>query len=136
MDYVQALFTLLYAPLFGTILLECFGTRHLRRRFLGAAGGNCFVRLACGYRVKADPGALSYIALCLMPKSMAENTVPGLWSWIICVVVTVAVEVSRLGPTGGRVGWPGFNEPIHYPTNDYLCINALYSGTIIVGVVF
>ena len=42
--------------------------------------------------VKLDPTALSIIALSSNAKDMAENMYRALWSWIICVVVTVAVS--------------------------------------------
>ena len=40
--------------------------------------------------VKMDPSALAYIALSPRAKDMAENMYRALWSWIVCVVVTVA----------------------------------------------
>ena len=44
--------------------------------------------------VKLDPSALRYIALSAHAKDMAENMYRGLWSWIICVVVTVVVSLA------------------------------------------
>ena len=43
--------------------------------------------------VKLDPAALRYIALSPNAKDMAENMYRALWSWIICVVVTVVVSL-------------------------------------------
>jgi SSS family solute:Na+ symporter len=42
------------------------------------------------YRI---PGALRYIAMSTDAKPMAENLYRALWSWIICVVVTVVVSL-------------------------------------------
>jgi SSS family solute:Na+ symporter len=42
--------------------------------------------------VKLDPSALSIIALSPNAKDMAENMYRALWSWIVCVVVTVVVS--------------------------------------------
>jgi SSS family solute:Na+ symporter len=42
--------------------------------------------------VKADPAALRYVALSPNARNMAENMYRGLWSWIVCVLVTVAVS--------------------------------------------
>ena len=42
--------------------------------------------------VKVDPAALRYIALSPRAKDMAENMYRGLWSWMVCVVVTVVVS--------------------------------------------
>jgi solute:Na+ symporter, SSS family len=39
------------------------------------------------------PGALRYIAMSTDAKPMAENLYRALWSWIICVVVTVVVSL-------------------------------------------
>ncbi|HEY1241670.1 MAG TPA: Na+/galactose cotransporter, partial [Bryobacteraceae bacterium] len=44
--------------------------------------------------VKVDPGALSVIALSSHAKDMAENMYRALWSWIICVAVTVLVSLA------------------------------------------
>lgn len=91
MDYVQALFSFFIAPLFGTVLLGM-----LWRRCTPSGG---FWGLLCGTVssvamwawVKADPTALKYIALSPNAKDMAENMYRALWSWTICVVVTVVV---------------------------------------------
>jgi len=93
MDYVQALFSFFIAPLFGTVILGMLWRRTT------AAGGVC--GLAAGTVssigmwawVKIDPSALSIIALSSHAKDMAENMYRALWSWIICVVVTVVVSL-------------------------------------------
>jgi len=55
--------------------------------------------------VKLDPSALRYIALSSDAKDMAENMYRALWSWIICVVITVAVTmVTRPKPDEELVG--------------------------------
>jgi SSS family solute:Na+ symporter len=55
--------------------------------------------------VKADPSALSIVALSSHAKDMAENMYRALWSWIICVVVTVVVSyMSRPKPDAELVG--------------------------------
>ena len=92
MDYVQALFSFFVAPLFGTVLLGMLFKR------ITAAGG--FWGLLAGTvssvgmwaLVKADPKMLSYIALSPDAKDMAENMYRALWSWLICVIVTVVVS--------------------------------------------
>ena len=42
--------------------------------------------------VKVDPSALRYVALSPNARAMAENMYRGLWSWVICVLVTVVVS--------------------------------------------
>ena len=39
--------------------------------------------------VKIDPSAVQYVALSPDAKAMAENMFRALWSWLVCVVVTV-----------------------------------------------
>jgi len=93
MDYVQALFSFFIAPLFGTVVLGMLWKR------ASPAGG--FWGLLCGTvssismwaLVRADPHMLAYIALSKFAKPMAENMYRALWSWIVCVIVTVVVSL-------------------------------------------
>src|SRR5437867_8906019 len=91
MDYVQALFSFFIAPLFGTVLLGMLWKR------VTAAGG--FWGLLAGtvssvgmfLLVKFDHRMLAYIAISSQAKDMAENMYRALWSWLVCVIVTVVV---------------------------------------------
>jgi SSS family solute:Na+ symporter len=93
MDYVQALFSFFIAPLFGTVILGMLWKRTT------SAGG--FWGLLVGTVssvgmwawVKLDPSALRFVALSSNAHDMAENMYRGLWSWIVCVVVTVVVSL-------------------------------------------
>jgi SSS family solute:Na+ symporter len=105
MDYVQALFSFFIAPLFGTVLLGMLWKRAT------AAGG--FWGLLAGTlssvgmwaSVKLDPSALRYVALSSNARDMAENMYRALWSWIVCVLVTVVVSlVTRPKPEAELVG--------------------------------
>jgi len=92
MDYVQALFSFFIAPLFGTVILGMLWKR--------ATGPGGFWGLLVGTLssigmwawVKADHSALRYVALSASARDMAENMYRALWSWIICVLVTVVVS--------------------------------------------
>jgi solute:Na+ symporter, SSS family len=94
MDYVQALFSFFIAPLFGTVVLGMLWKR------ASPAGG--FWGLLAGTAssigmwtwVKADPAALRYVALSPHARDMAENMYRALWSWIVCVVITVLVSYA------------------------------------------
>jgi solute:Na+ symporter, SSS family len=94
MDYVQALFSFFIAPLFGTVVLGMLWKRTT------AAGGVCGLvagtvsSIGMWAWVKMDPTALSIIALSSHAKDMAENMYRALWSWIICVIVTVVVSLA------------------------------------------
>jgi len=92
MDYVQALFSFFIAPLLGTILLGMFWKRATSSGgFWGLLVGT--VSSVCMFVwVKMDPTALRYVALSPHARDMAENMYRALWSWVICVVVTVVVS--------------------------------------------
>ena len=94
MDYVQALFSFFIAPLFGTVVLGMLWKRAT------SAGG--FWGLLCGTAssismwawVKVDPTALRYVALSPNAKALAQDMFQALWSFCICVIVTVAVSYA------------------------------------------
>jgi len=94
MDYVQALFSFFIAPLFGTVILGM-----LWKRATGAGG---FWGLLCGTLssigmwawVKLDPTALRYVALSPHAKALAQDMYQALWSFIVCVTVTVVVSMA------------------------------------------
>ena len=94
MDYVQALFSFFIAPLFGTVVLGM-----LWKRATGAGG---FWGLLCGTLcsvsmwtwVKIDPTALRYVALSADAKALAQDMYQALWSFLVCVIVTVVVSLA------------------------------------------
>ncbi len=105
MDYVQALFSFFIAPLFGTVILGM-----LWKRATGPAGfwgllagtGSSIAMFAW---VQLDHSALRYIAFSTNARDMAENMYRALWSWIICVVVTVGVSMAtKPNPDSELVG--------------------------------
>jgi SSS family solute:Na+ symporter len=93
MDYVQALFGFFIIPLFGTVILGMLWKRAT------PAGG--FWGLLCGTAssillwllVKLHPAALATLALSSDAKPMAENLYRFIWSWLVCVVVTILVSL-------------------------------------------
>jgi SSS family solute:Na+ symporter len=92
MDYVQALFSFFIAPLFGTVILGMLWKRATPAGgFWGLLAGTVGSVSMWAWVVK-NPSALQYIALSPNAKPMAENMYRALWSWIICVAVTVAVS--------------------------------------------
>jgi SSS family solute:Na+ symporter len=91
MDYVQALFSIFIAPLFGTVLLGMLWKRVTPKAgFWGLLVGSAS-SVAMFLMVKFNHSMLAYIALSSHAKDMAENMYRALWSWLICVIVTVAV---------------------------------------------
>jgi SSS family solute:Na+ symporter len=94
MDYVQALFSFFIAPLFGTVILGMLWKRATSAGgFLGLLAGT-LSSIGMWVWVSRVPGALRYIALSSAAKPMAENMFRALWSWIICVLVTVVVSYA------------------------------------------
>jgi SSS family solute:Na+ symporter len=94
MDYVQALFSFFIAPLFGTVVLGMLWKR--------ATGSGGFLGLLCGTLssigmwtwVRIDPTALRYVALSSHAKALAQDMYQALWSFVVCVVVTVVVSLA------------------------------------------
>jgi SSS family solute:Na+ symporter len=92
MDYIQALFSFYIAPLFGTVLLGMLWKR------ISAAGA--FWGLLAGIVssvgmfiwVKLNPNMLAVFALSSDAKPMAENMYRALWSYLICVTITIVVS--------------------------------------------
>jgi SSS family solute:Na+ symporter len=94
MDYVQALFSFFIAPLFGTVLLGMMWKRATPAGgFWGLLAGTAS-SIGMFAWVKLDPSAIKYVALSSAAKDMAENMYRALWSWIVCVLVTVAVSLA------------------------------------------
>jgi SSS family solute:Na+ symporter len=105
MDYVQALFSFFVAPLLGTVLLGMLFKRITPAGgFWGLLAGTVS-SISMWALVKADPSMLAYIALSSHAKDMAENMYRALWSWLICVTVTVVVSlVTRPKPVEELTG--------------------------------
>jgi SSS family solute:Na+ symporter len=94
MDYVQALFSFFIAPLFGTVVLGMLWKRATRAGgFWGLLAGTAG-SIGMFVWVQTAPHALRYIAMSADAQPMAENLYRALWSWIICVVVTIVVSLA------------------------------------------
>jgi solute:Na+ symporter, SSS family len=90
---VQALFSFFIAPLFGTVILGMLWKRATAAGgFLGLLAGT-LSSIGMWAWVKLDPSALRYVALSPRARDMAENMYRALWSWIVCVLVTVIVSL-------------------------------------------
>ncbi len=93
MDYVQALFGFFIIPLFGTVILGMMWKRATPAGgFWGLLAGTVS-SAALWVWVRMDPSALSIIAMSGNAKAMAENLYRFIWSWVVCVVVTVGVSL-------------------------------------------
>ena len=105
MDYVQALFSFFIAPLFGTVILGMLWKRATPAGgFWGLLAGT-LSSVGMWAWVKLDPSALAYVAISPNAKDMAENMYRALWSWLICVIVTIVVSLlSAPKPEAELVG--------------------------------
>ena len=93
MDYVQALFAIFIAPLFGTVLLGMLWRRITGKgAFWGLLAGTA-ASASMFLAVKLHPSALSIIALSPHAKMMAEDMYQALWAWLICIGVTVVISL-------------------------------------------
>lgn len=94
MDYVQALFSFFIAPLFGTVIIGMLWKRATRAGgFWGLLAGTVSSIAMFIYVQTGGKAALASIALSQDAQPMAENMYRALWSWLICVIVTVMVSL-------------------------------------------
>ena len=105
MDYVQSLFSFFIAPLFGTVILGMLWKRATKAGgFWGLLAGTS-TAIGLWAWVHNDPSALRYVALSPDAKAMAEDLYRALWSWLVCVIVTVVVSyMTPARPTSELVG--------------------------------
>ncbi|HZQ42304.1 MAG TPA: sodium:solute symporter family protein [Acidobacteriaceae bacterium] len=93
MDYMQALVSFFIAPLFGTVILGMLWKRATPKGgFWGLLAGTVS-SVGMYTAVVIHPEWLRYVALSSDAKPMAENLYRALWSWIICVLVTIVVSL-------------------------------------------
>jgi SSS family solute:Na+ symporter len=98
MDYVQALFSFFIAPLFGTVVLGMLWKRATNwGGFLGLLAGTASSVGMWVYTSIGSPehqkAALAVIARSPDAQPMANDMFRALWSWLICVSVTVIVSL-------------------------------------------
>jgi SSS family solute:Na+ symporter len=105
MDYVQALFSFFIAPLFGTVILGMLWKRATRAGgFWGLLAGTA-ASIGMFVWVRLNDDALRFIAMSPNARPMAENLYRALWSWLICVGVTVIVSLmTKPTPTAQLAG--------------------------------
>ncbi len=92
MDYVQALFSFFIAPLFGTVILGMLWKRATAAGgFWGLLAGTV-TSIGLWEWVEHDPAALRYVAMSPDAKAMAQDIYRAMWSWLVCILVTVIVS--------------------------------------------
>ncbi len=104
MDYVQSLFSFFIAPLFGTVILGMLWKRATKEGgFWGLFAGTLSSIAMFAYVHTGGKAALARIALSPDAQPMAENMYRALWSWIICVLVTVIVSYMTTRKTDAEL---------------------------------
>ena len=102
MDYMQALVSFFIAPLFGTVILGMLWKRASPKGgFWGLLAGTVS-SVGMYTAVVIHPQWLRYVALSPDAKPMAENLYRALWSWIICVLVTIVVSLFTSAEVSSR----------------------------------
>ncbi len=94
MDYVQALFSFFIAPLFGSVVLGMLWKRATSAGgFWGLLAGTVSSISMFTYTRLGGERALAHIAFSSDAQPMAETLYRALWSWLICVTVTIVVSL-------------------------------------------
>src|SRR5271157_3661549 len=132
MDYVQALFSFFIAPLFGTVVLGMLWKRATPKGgFWGLLAGT-LSSIGMWAWVKVDPTALRYVALSPHAKDMAENMYRALWSWVVCVSVTVVVSLlTKPKPDSELVGLVYGVTPIPHEGDVALWERPIFWGAVV-----
>jgi SSS family solute:Na+ symporter len=120
MDYVQGLFFFFIAPLFGTVILGMLWKRTTKAGgFWGLLAGTC-TAIGLWAWVRVDHTALRYVALSPDAKTMAEDMYRALWSWLVCVIVTVVVSyMTKPRPVSELAGLVYGASPLPEEHDDY-----------------
>ena len=136
MDYVQALFSFFIAPLFGTVILGMLWKRATPAGgFWGLLAGT-LSSIGMWAWVKIDPSALRYIALSPNARDMAENMYRALWSWIVCVLVTVVVSMLTTPKSDSELNGLVYGVT-EIPTESYVTVfHRPWFWAAVVGVLF
>jgi SSS family solute:Na+ symporter len=94
MDYVQALFSFFIAPLFGTVLIGMLWKRATPLGgFLGLLAGT-LTAIGIFVSMRVDHSLVAVFALSPQAKGLAQDMYQALWSWLVCMLVTVGVSLA------------------------------------------
>jgi SSS family solute:Na+ symporter len=108
MDYIQAIFSWVNAPLFATMLLGMFWVRATPTgAFWGLiAGMATSFSIFLGFKLDAIPDGLAQvITLAADPSDMSKNLWQAWWAWLVCFVVTIVISlVTKPVPATKLVG--------------------------------
>ena len=106
MDYIQAIFSWINAPLFATMLLGMFWRRTTSAgAFWGLIlGMGTSFGIYLGFRFGwFDAGVTYLITLAENPSAMAQNLWQAVWAWVVCFVATVAISLGTTPKTDAEL---------------------------------
>ena len=137
MDYVQQLFSFFIAPLFGTVILGMLWKRATKQGgFWGLLTGTAS-SVGMWLWVVRDPGALRYVALSPDAQPMAETLYRALWSWLICVAVTVVVSLfTKPTPIAELAGLVYGATPIPKDDSEHWYQKPIFWAIVVITVFF
>jgi SSS family solute:Na+ symporter len=96
MDYIQAIFSWVNAPLFATMLLGMFWKRTTSTgAFWGLiAGMISSFSIFLGFKLDLfSPSMMKLITFSAHPSDMTRNLWQAGWAWLICFVLTIAISL-------------------------------------------
>ncbi|MGC4122743.1 MAG: sodium:solute symporter family protein [Myxococcales bacterium] len=96
MDYIQAIFSWVNAPLFATMLLGMFWKRtSAAGAFWGLiAGMVSSFSIFLGFKLELfGPGMTKALTFSAAPSEMTRNLWQAIWAWLVCFVVTLLLSL-------------------------------------------
>jgi SSS family solute:Na+ symporter len=96
MDYIQAIFSWVNAPLFATMMLGMFWKRTTSAgAFWGLiAGMVTSFAIFMAFKFSLMPSSLArFLTSSAEPSEMARNMWQAVWAWIVCFVLTVLISL-------------------------------------------
>jgi SSS family solute:Na+ symporter len=108
MDYIQAIFSWVNAPLFATMLLGMFWKRTTSAGgFWGLVAGmltSFFIFLGFKFGWFSE-GVVAVITFSKNPSGMTQNLWQATWAWVVCFGATLAISlVTKAKPEAELVG--------------------------------
>jgi SSS family solute:Na+ symporter len=96
MDYIQAIFSWVNAPLFATMLLGMFWKRTTSTgAFYGLIAGMVVsFSIFIGYKFNLiPPGLVKVLTFAENPSDMTRNLWQAIWAWVVCFGATVGISL-------------------------------------------
>lgn len=96
MDYIQAIFSWVNAPLFATMLLGMFWKRCTSAgAFYGLlAGMGTSFGIYLGFKFGVLVPYAKLITMTANPSDMTMNFWQAIWAWVVCFVLTIAISLA------------------------------------------